>query len=57
VLARLLDGSRLHEFKALYGRTLVTGCATMKNAFACNGSPGRQLIVMSDGRREQTSEY
>lgn len=25
VLARLLDGSRLHEFKALYGQTLVTG--------------------------------
>lgn len=25
VLARLLDGSRLQEFKALYGQTLVTG--------------------------------
>jgi 3-methylcrotonyl-CoA carboxylase beta subunit len=25
VLARLLDGSRFHEFKALYGTTLVTG--------------------------------
>jgi acetyl-CoA carboxylase carboxyltransferase component len=25
VIARLLDGSRFHEFKALYGETLVTG--------------------------------
>jgi 3-methylcrotonyl-CoA carboxylase beta subunit len=27
VLARLVDGSRLHEFKPLYGSTLVTGFA------------------------------
>jgi acetyl-CoA carboxylase carboxyltransferase component len=27
LLARLVDGSRLHEFKALYGTTLVTGFA------------------------------
>ena len=27
VLARLVDGSRLHEFKPLYGTTLVTGFA------------------------------
>jgi acetyl-CoA carboxylase carboxyltransferase component len=27
VIARLVDGSRLHEFKALYGLTLVTGFA------------------------------
>ena len=27
VIARLVDGSRLHEFKALYGETLVTGFA------------------------------
>lgn len=25
VLARILDGSRFHEFKAKYGTTLVTG--------------------------------
>ena len=25
LLARLLDGSRFHEFKALYGTTLITG--------------------------------
>ena len=25
VLARILDGSRFHEFKANYGKTLVTG--------------------------------
>jgi acetyl-CoA carboxylase carboxyltransferase component len=29
VLARLVDGSRLHEFKALYGTTLVTGFARL----------------------------
>ncbi len=27
VIARLVDGSRLHEFKPLYGKTLVTGFA------------------------------
>ncbi len=27
VIARIVDGSRLHEFKALYGQTLVTGFA------------------------------
>jgi acetyl-CoA carboxylase carboxyltransferase component len=27
VIARIVDGSRLHEFKALYGSTLVTGFA------------------------------
>jgi 3-methylcrotonyl-CoA carboxylase beta subunit len=29
VIARLVDGSRLDEFKALYGRTLVTGFARL----------------------------
>jgi acetyl-CoA carboxylase carboxyltransferase component len=27
IIARLVDGSRFHEFKALYGKTLVTGYA------------------------------
>jgi 3-methylcrotonyl-CoA carboxylase beta subunit len=27
VIARIVDGSRLHEFKALYGSTLITGFA------------------------------
>jgi len=27
IIARIVDGSRLHEFKALYGTTLVTGFA------------------------------
>jgi acetyl-CoA carboxylase carboxyltransferase component len=27
VIARIVDGSRLHEFKALYGTTLITGFA------------------------------
>jgi 3-methylcrotonyl-CoA carboxylase beta subunit/propionyl-CoA carboxylase len=29
ILARLVDGSRFHEFKALYGPTLVTGFARL----------------------------
>lgn len=29
VVARLVDGSELHEFKALYGKTLVTGFAAI----------------------------
>jgi acetyl-CoA carboxylase carboxyltransferase component len=30
VIARLVDGSRLHEFKAVYGETLVCGFARIK---------------------------
>jgi acetyl-CoA carboxylase carboxyltransferase component len=30
VIARLVDGSRLHEFKPLYGETLVTGFAHLE---------------------------
>ncbi len=30
VIARLIDGSRLHEFKALYGETLVCGFARIE---------------------------
>ena len=30
VIARLVDGSRFHEFKALYGRTLVCGFARLE---------------------------
>ena len=30
VIARLVDGSRFHEFKALYGRTLVCGFARIE---------------------------
>jgi 3-methylcrotonyl-CoA carboxylase beta subunit len=30
VIARLVDGSRLHEFKALYGKTLVCGFAHLE---------------------------
>ncbi|HEX3096287.1 MAG TPA: carboxyl transferase domain-containing protein [Usitatibacter sp.] len=33
IIARLVDGSDFHEFKALYGTTLVTGFATL------NGNP------------------
>ncbi|RZI79220.1 MAG: methylcrotonoyl-CoA carboxylase, partial [Microbacterium sp.] len=29
VISRIVDGSRFHEFKALYGETLVTGFATI----------------------------
>ena len=29
VIARIVDGSRFHEFKTLYGRTLVTGFARL----------------------------
>lgn len=30
ILARLLDGSRLHQFKATYGPSLITGFARVK---------------------------
>jgi acetyl-CoA carboxylase carboxyltransferase component len=30
LIARVIDGSRFHEFKALYGETLVTGFARIK---------------------------
>jgi 3-methylcrotonyl-CoA carboxylase beta subunit len=32
VIARLVDGSRFHEFKALYGTTLVTGFARIEGS-------------------------
>jgi 3-methylcrotonyl-CoA carboxylase beta subunit len=31
VLARVLDGSKLDEFKALYGSTLITGTTTVES--------------------------
>ena len=30
IIARLVDGSRFHEFKPLYGETLVTGFAHLE---------------------------
>lgn len=30
ILARLVDGSKMHEFKSLYGPTLITGFAHIK---------------------------
>jgi len=39
IVARLVDGSELHEFKPLYGETLITGFARIKGfevAILCN---------------------
>ncbi len=41
IIARLVDGSRFHEFKPLYGETLVTGFAHL------NGYP--VAIIANDG--------
>src|SRR6266511_2357396 len=45
VIARVVDGSRLHEFKALYGETLVCGFAHIEGLpvgiLANNGEIGR----------------
>eukprot|EP01083_Nonionella_stella_P055891 147376_1 len=41
VLARILDGSKMHEFKSMYGETLITGFAHL------NGYPVG--IVANDG--------
>lgn len=49
VLARLLDGSRFHEFKAGYGKTLVTGFGRLY------GMPVG--IVANNGERVFLCEY
>ena len=47
LLARLLDGSRLHEFKAAYGTTLITGFARIHGHQVRSGPaiPKEQVIA------------
>lgn len=46
VIARLVDGSRFHEFKQMYGDTLVTGFARL---FGCNvGILGNNGVLFSE---------
>ena len=49
LLACLLDGSRFHEFKSLYGPTLVTGFGFVKGRLAG--------FVVSDGRLTGTNLF
>jgi 3-methylcrotonyl-CoA carboxylase beta subunit len=62
VIARLVDGSRLHEFKALYGTTLVTGFAHLHGhpvgilanngiLFGESALKGAHFIELCDRRR------
>jgi 3-methylcrotonyl-CoA carboxylase beta subunit len=62
VIARLVDGSRFHEFKALYGSTLVTGFATIHGhpvgiignngiLFSESALKGAHFIELCDRRR------
>jgi 3-methylcrotonyl-CoA carboxylase beta subunit len=62
VIARVVDGSRLHEFKALYGPTLVTGFAHIHGhpvgilanngiLFSESAVKGAHFIELCDQRR------
>jgi 3-methylcrotonyl-CoA carboxylase beta subunit len=62
VIARLVDGSRFHEFKALYGTTLVTGFARVHGhpvgivanngiLFSESALKGAHFIELCDRRR------
>ncbi len=62
VIARLVDGSRFHEFKALYGATLVTGFARVQGhpvgivanngiLFRESALKGAHFIELCDRRR------
>jgi 3-methylcrotonyl-CoA carboxylase beta subunit len=62
VIARIVDGSRLHEFKALYGSTLVTGMAHIHGhpvgilanngiLFSESALKGAHFIELCDQRR------
>jgi 3-methylcrotonyl-CoA carboxylase beta subunit len=47
VVARIVDGSRFHEFKPLYGKTLVCGFATLAGFPV--GIVGNNGILFSEG--------
>ena len=55
VIRRIVDGSRLHEFKALYGETLVCGFATsgatrsgsLPTTASCSASPPSRARISS----------
>ena len=62
IIARLVDGSRFHEFKALYGETLVCGFARMEGypvgilanngvLFAQSSQKGAHFIELACKRR------
>ena len=46
VLARILDGSRFHEFKELYGPTLLTGYGRLYGHTV--GIVANQGVLMSE---------
>ncbi len=53
VIARIVDGSRFHEFKKLYGPTLVTGFASIEGRPV--GIIGNNGILFSESAKKATS--
>ncbi|KAN0064729.1 hypothetical protein ACQY0O_001784 [Thecaphora frezii] len=53
VIARLVDGSRLHEFKKLYGTTVVTGFARIEGQEV--GIVGNNGILFGESAKKATS--
>jgi acetyl-CoA carboxylase carboxyltransferase component len=62
IIARIVDGSRFHEFKALYGDTLVCGFARIEGhpvgilanrgvLFAASGQKGAHFVELACKRR------
>jgi 3-methylcrotonyl-CoA carboxylase beta subunit len=54
VIARLVDGSRFHEFKALYGTTLVCGFAHI-HGYPVGIVANNGILFSESARRARTS--
>ena len=50
VIARIVDGSRFDEFKALYGTTLVTGTQARKASATHNTKRNQDLRIFMGGK-------
>ena len=55
LIARIVDGSRFHEFKALYGETLVAGFARIEGHPGRDPREQRRALRASPRRKARTS--
>jgi acetyl-CoA carboxylase carboxyltransferase component len=53
VLGRIVDGSRFEEYKALYGSSLVAGCASI-HGFAIGVIANQQGVIFSEEAQKAT---
>lgn len=45
VIARIVDGSQFHEFKAVYGTSIVTGFCAVAGLVVCISLPSHLYLV------------